>query len=101
MQKLILFLLFINLSYSISTKQLAIRQADNETDIMNEDFEFSIFEIDVENSTDPSTGCSGEWWQPNFHKGKPVCLKFLIFVLNYVFSFLSVFFSLSVLLIKE
>ena len=75
-----LFFLFINLSHCISTIRFETRQDKNETDIMNDDFKFSIFEIDIENSKNLSTNCTGEFWQPSSHRGKPVCLKFSIFV---------------------
>ena len=79
MKNIFLFL-FIDLAYCISTIRFATRQAETETDIMNDDFEFSVFEIEVENSTDPSTNCTGEFWQPSSHKGRPVCKTFSIFV---------------------
>ena len=74
-----LLFLFINLSYCISPIKLVNRQAENGTDIPNDDIEFSVFESDAENSTDPSTNCTGEFWQPSSHKGRPVYLEFLIF----------------------
>ena len=76
MTKLYLLFLFLNLSHCIPTVQLATRQAENETNIINEDFKFSEIESDVKNFTNPSTGCTGEFWQPTSHEGRPVSLKF-------------------------
>jgi len=74
MKNLNLLFLFISLSDCVSIKSFVTRHATNETDIMIDDVQFSSFENNVTNSLDPSTGCTGEFWQPNAHKGRPfVC----------------------------
>ena len=84
-----LLFLFINLSYGISTMRVVSRQIENETVIMNDDIDFSALEIDAENFTDPSINCTGEFWQPSSHKGRPVCLKFISYLYKFCkrFSF--------------
>ena len=67
--------ILIDLSNCIPTPQSVKGQLENETNIMKYDVELSVFGNYVSNSTNSTTGCTGEFWQPSSHKGKPVSYK--------------------------